>query len=789
MPRSIRPPCPVRKNCGNCLRRKNDLAPKKTYRGSLKTGAAPEVNAPELVLRCMPLFGGGVGAAWGLPVVRDGKSRYSALELSRALRPSGRAELPDGACFGAEELEALGIGPLGRWAGGAPIRPVLLGPEDFFPSGAPRFSLETEEFPWKARGSAAELFHAHMEFLRRCGFSGGLACERGKAAAPLAAYLRFLFLGAEVPDAKILVLVERAFFETKLSPLLPEAEPFAACGAGKIAAGGAEGGEEITGSERGGILFYEELSPALKSLKVSCGILILAEPETADPAPAGEIRAGIRLGAAEGPFAGSRLRSLFRFPRGTEQYLFRSLVPAGAGTGPPALFFRAPKKSAGEFRAPLLFRSSREEAEGLGLLSQWEAGRVETAGGALFAVNARFSRISAADFRDEQALFYVPVKAAPAEFVPPPGWGEALFSRMNGEQRDYFFYWREQCRRGNFPPEGAEFYLEVYARELVLGMGKESPLEGFLSLRDLLRAFGSGRAGAFLFRLAADYAAVYGICAEVLPLLFEDLPGRAGDGGPAELLCDLAARRYFIEEGKAPSGCPWLIEQLVPEKALLRCGREKFFAALDAADRKFRAEWGRGFFDFFSPPFSSRSDFTAFAQCPLAGFSSYSVFAPRFSVHAPLLAELEKLALNPAAADLPLGERPFSISLEEELLDELRRESDEVRDMLKTEDGAPFSLPGVPGLPAPPAPAAQAAPPGGLHAKPAVSAMEEFIASLSAAERKGLGALAAGGTIGHLEADAVNSAFAGRFGDLLIVYDGEKPSISEEYVSILTAWK
>jgi hypothetical protein len=758
--------------------------------------------APEFVLHCMPLAAGGLGSVWGLPVVRSGKSRYSALELSRALRPSGVAELPDGTCFGVEELAALGIGPLGRYAGGEPIRPVLLGPEDFFPFGPPRFSLEMDEFPWQARGNAAELFHAHLEFLRRCGFSGGLACERGTSAEPFAAYLRFLFLEAQdASSAKILVLVERAFFEKKLAPLLPEAEPFAACGAGKIAAGGAEG-EEITGSERGGILFYEELSPALKNLKVSCDLLILAEPETADPAPACGIRAGIRLGVAEGPFAGSPLRPLFRFPRGTEQYLFRSLIPAGAASRPPALFFRAPKKSAQEFRAPPLFRGSREEAEGLGLLSLWEAGRIEAAGGALFAVNARFSRISAAAFREEQSLFYVPGREKMA-FVPPPAWGKALFARMNAEQRDYFFFWREQCRRGNFLPEGAEFYLEVYARELVLGMGKESPLEGFLSLRDLLRAFGSdGRTGAFLFRLAADYAAVYGICAQVLPLLFEDLPARTGDGGPAELLSDLALSRYCIEEGREPSGYPWLIEKLVPDKALLRCGRGQFFEALDAADRKFHSEWGRGFFEFFSPPFSSRSDFAAFTQCPLAGFSSYSVFAPRFSAHGPLLTELEKIALNPGAAALPLGERPFSISLEEELLDELRRESDELRDMLRTENGT--EEPGVFMLPAAGGALRGGAPLGGdaenensfeagggapPRTKFTASALEEFAASLSGAERKALGDFAAGGTIEHLEADALNGAFAGRFGDLLIVYDGEKPSISEEYASILTTWK
>ena len=80
-----------------------------------------------LILRCMPLIEKGVGSAWGLPVIAAGKERLSALAESKKLVP--------GDPFITErlnELEILGIGPLGRYCGGEPIKPVRLRISDFF---------------------------------------------------------------------------------------------------------------------------------------------------------------------------------------------------------------------------------------------------------------------------------------------------------------------------------------------------------------------------------------------------------------------------------------------------------------------------------------------------------------------------------------------------------------------------------------------------------------------------------------------------------------------------------
>ncbi|MDR2049284.1 MAG: hypothetical protein LBP69_07495, partial [Treponema sp.] len=504
-----------------------------------------------LILHCVSLMEKGVGSAWGMPVIRDGKNRYSALAVSRAIRKSGTrnrdgfsgpdfsggAELPDGNVFGREELSALGIGPLGRYTGGEPIKPLPLEPKHFFeassfPACSARgfFSgLEFEKDLWRAAGDFSSLFHFHLEFLRTWGFSGGLAVPGEKAGenlVPLAVYLRFLHNEGCKSGGKILAVVEKAFFEKSLLPLLPETSPFAPPGTGKIPLDNAEGGESLlaAGITGAGIVLYETLPPNVKTLTSRCDILLAVETEHTDPAAlalAGEIDARLRLGILlagkdSGGFKNSSLKQTGFLKAGgeTESRLFRSLVPPSPGGKPPPLPLKPgrPVKAPGlnpAWFSPGLRKTpglGREEAASLGLLPQWEAGRVEAAGGAVFAVHSRFAGIRVSDFRDEQALYYGeepeqnpaknPHKKDPA-FAAPPESGEAVFERLDKTQLDFFLYWRDQCRRGNYilpepaPGRGAEFrhgleyYLEVYARELILSMGHEGPMKNFLALREL----------------------------------------------------------------------------------------------------------------------------------------------------------------------------------------------------------------------------------------------------------------------------------------------------------------
>jgi hypothetical protein len=854
----------------------------------------------------MPLMENGVGSAWGLPVIREGDRRVSALAASEKLERPGK-DREGSEARRLRELEELGIGPLGRYCGGEPIRPVRLYGGDFFPSGkdpavktpavkTPAFpppmknsaagtpggfwtGLECDETRWTAAGDIAALFHDHLEFLRTWGFSGGLIVEdRRDLAELLGNYLRFL--RNEAPGAKVILAAPKDFFDSAKDTVFQKAVPFGDPGAGEIPLNFVNGGEPVLSASfcGAGLVLYEDLPPDLRLLKSRCDILlnlVFAESRTESPQDLRDLKnidarltltvRVLRPGPGEKGETGDPRKSP---APGT--CLHRSLVPGKSGSpAPVAAPFSggtpwgrpgsvSPALKAGLSRRP--FSGSREEAaalDGEGLLPLWEAGRIEAAGGGLFAVTAKFSGLRAEGVKDEQAAFYREGRGSRGPGGVPPVRSGAAFTELNEGQREFFFRWRHECRRGRYPDlnpgdsplsgkdspgsdSGADGYIRLYARELAVSMGREGPLQHFLALRDLFLAYREDfpETGALLCRWLLDFAAIYGIAAGALPLVIDELWTESWDNAPwadilrktygetAALLTDLSVHRFFIEEDRPleqlASDPLWAcVKALIPEKLLRRKERDPDWApeyrrALGAIDKQLRHDWNRGFFEFFYPPRPEHAAFRAFEKIPRAGESSYRVFRPGFASHRPLVTVLSELFLNPGSGPLEgVDARLRPITLEGELVEELRRESDAVRDMLATPSGGTAhhsgdSRSGPPGgvpstglspvlsLPPPEISRAAAERESGLprdapYTAPDRTALGEFIAALGTRERAVLrriaGVSAEPVRVTDMDIDAVNAAFNERFGDLLIETTPEGPSISEEYRSILSSWE
>jgi len=819
-----------------------------------KSQGLPKTNAKSLVLFCMPLMQKGVGSAWGLPVVAAGKERLSALSLSEKLQAPGALAINSNPFRAAqvEELEALGIGPLGLYLGGEPIKPVRVGPEDFFYRKKPEnnevqsrraqtaaelfcTALEFDDTRWVAEGSAVELFHSHLEFLRTWGFSGGLFVERAALTPLVAAYLDFLHKEISCEKSKIIVLMSKNFYEADLASVFQNAKPYGDTAAGEIPVNYTCEGKAVVGADFSGlaIVLYEDLAPMLLAQKSRCDMLITLRAEAEDPSQAfaaGALFARLKLAidAVKPPKQNGKTEVKDLPP---SAFLFRNLIPAKGA--PAVLPFPAVRKTntTAEWRnwkkRRVANSISREEAAALGLLSQWEEGRVEAAVGCLFAVNAKFSGLRAADFKEEQSQFYREAPHAKQKNnAPPPVGLRPRFTVLNETQLEFFLRWRGECRRGFVPVMAnsendrayMESYILLYANELALCMGREGPLQHFHSLVCLFHACAGQlpETAAILLRLLVDFAVVYGITAEALPHLLDELWNNGGFANMrgendeiSDLLIDLAVCHFpqLFETEKA-----WpLISALIPSKIAARKENDAELPAqvcrtLGIIDARLRQDWNRGFFSLFYPPLPVQNDYNAFELDPSLGKSSYTVYRPGFSSHKPLIDILSALALEPENNPLPgVKARLHPLSLENELLEELRQESDAVRDILKTEvhdsftdisdpfegEGAEaprrFSRAGNSG-------AGTYEPPKKLlpgitetaYIPPDKTALAEFIASLGEAEREVLKNIAQGSAqpVSDAAIDAINGAFYERFGDLLIETGLEGPSISEEYRDI-----
>jgi hypothetical protein len=765
---------------------------------------------------------------------------YSALAVSQAL-DTGQLTL-EGRAFSRSALAAAGIGPSGRYIDGAPIVPVRIRPQEALRRGGKELEgfwpvFEFPEERWARNGGPA-LFAAHLDFLRSFGISGGIAAEREEGAGLLAAYLASL--GGKIEDGRALALVPAGYYEDCLRRYLSPALPV----------GASEGVSLFDPRFRGaGIALYEALLGNLAILKPRFDILILAEPETAllrlplIRAINARVILGVFTGAEDlltpGPHP---LKGLFSLRGGMAElagYCVRRLredLPL-----PPRYQFeqkplRRPPRPFSRSEAPDLSAFGFPGRTGSG--GGWRPGgpdapgggfedRLIIAGGGRFIMQYRFKNIGTPEYAEERAFFFDKGRRTSRELCPPDQDYDLSFADLSGKQRAYFLYWRDSLRNGR-SLETCAAYIALYARELILclGGGAEENFRELFRLWRSCRENFPGLNGLFP-RWLLDFAVLYKrmdlLSEEVLPVT---------DGTHPAILRDLALHLRHIEnDGPINFGDVQLMlyHELASSRfytslygPLLEIYAER---ALNALDRLL------GIFNSFYPARTRPVLFEAFPRLRGLGQSSYSAEWIRLSDHPPLKALfrsvaayveyqlrrqtafpgiLRKAGIDPVWKEVIDAELGFPgeaavkpIRLEDHKLDQIRDESDAVRELLRMEEdglqnGAeppeePVPVP-LPQRRLPPAEPESAAMPGEAVREGSASALAAFLAELPAAEQEILACIVRGAAAGDLRelalkygsmpellADSLNAAFQETFGDLLVETLDEGPAVSAEY--------
>jgi hypothetical protein len=765
----------------------------------------------------------GVGAVYGIPVLKYGERRYSARAVSESLTREGA--FLDQRRISRKQLEELGIGPLGRFIDGEPIRPIRLRPRELLCRGGEALEgfwtdFEIPRDRWLSQDTAEAVFTAHLELLRRYGISGGIILEDRRRAALTAAYLAGL--AGKIGDGRAVLVSPRDYYESRLRQVLPPFIPVTL----------AEGGISLFSPRfRGtGVCFSGDLPASRRKGKFRWDLALLAEPEKLleDHEPEylrelGRLRLGI-FGSPPPP-ENKKLRILFEFRGRTdlEKYLLRNAgeaLPLPPRSGVPLRRILRPPEPFG--------------TEPAGAEQIWGGGR--------FVIEGKFKNIRTPEYKNEQAAFFEGGKPAPLAAYAV-SIGELRFDGLNREQRAFFLYWRGEFRRGRII-ETFDTYIFLYARELILSMGNTEPMYNF---RELLRLWRSYREvlpelDARCSRWLLDYAVLYHICSAALGELVS-----FGAGEAAEPLRDLMLHERYIERSE-----PLLfsdLEPLLPEhlrgeafysgpggSAL----RELAERALRLIDQHLREEQDGGLLALFYPSRAPPVLITGFESLPGLGYSSYTGEWMGFSRHRPLIAFLRDLVLYLACRTREEtgfrrgGSRPFreppledrwkfilhrglglpgeapppprrEIILENRILDQLRRDSDAVRELLRldreTAEAPEKTAPSPGPRLALPAPLLLPPPEMKTRRKSSGAAMAgdpltAFLASRPSLELDFLALLSRGaGTeeirelarkqsaMPELILEAINNSFHESFMDILIDTLDEGPVISAEYAA------
>jgi hypothetical protein len=582
-----------------------------------------------------------------------------------------------------------------------------------------------------------------------------------------------------------------------------------------------------------GLCFYEDIPHNPELLKPQWDILIFIQPRGITPGSAQiqeegyldelkKIKTRLRLGIftkpwdIPGPY-GIKLREFFSL-RGNLKRLGNHIIRDEAvALRLPARYGFQPRKLR---RPPRPFGADEEEMVQQGS----HADQVLVSKSALFIIYAKFTNISTPEFKEEQTWFSFNGKEVPYTAYTLRHDFDLDFNRLAVEQREYFFWWRGEFRRGN-PRKTCEGYILLYARELILSMGREAPRDNFRELLRLWRIYREEDAGLdeYLLPWLMDFMVLYRIWDEVFPEMLPR-PGEPGLG----LIRDIFLHKRYIE-GDTPLALADF-EPLLPPK--IRNGAflngplgplpgEAIETALRGIDGFLRENYGNRFLEIFYPPHTELVVFPGFKKLYGVGTSSYFVEWINFCEHKPLLDFLktlviyieyklkERLGLKKEGREPGIEEvwktiidrelrfepgtrsRGFDPRLDPERLIRLRNESDEVRELLHIDEGSPpeeepagFREPPAPhsGVPSPPGEPGMADFLGGLN-----TTQGELLRLLSGdaeggAKKKALTDLAKGAmTMPEFLIDGINGQFQEAFLDILIeTVDGES-RISAEY--------
>ena len=154
---------------------------------------------------------------------------------------------------------------------------------------------------------------------------------------------------------------------------------------------------------------------------------------------------------------------------------------------PPALFSEIEVPGAPEKRQEIPARPSAQDAfcekpSVSAGLSETEAVNNEAP---LYTARSYF-RDPSAKFFSEMRL-YADVVGQKAEFVPFTQYGPT-YDSMDRRQRAWYFYWRAQVRKGEYPDTDLS-YIFVHTYELLSGCGWTQALDGYRQLRSLWMSY------------------------------------------------------------------------------------------------------------------------------------------------------------------------------------------------------------------------------------------------------------------------------------------------------------
>ncbi|MFB3917469.1 MAG: TerB N-terminal domain-containing protein [Terriglobales bacterium] len=452
----------------------------------------------------------GIGLVTAVPWFFSGDLRVRAEELSSSLEKCRDFIRVAGGWLPTAVVEKAGVARFGRAADGTPLAPLTLTPEEILRRALARLNgpWARKDFPeiqLPAAGSSEAAVSAQLEFLRAWGLPGGIV---GTLTQHHALLLRFLtnFVTAN-PGTRVLVVGARRSLDTL-------GEGWVSAAAARF--DGLRKDPEFSAAVTGIVLASPkafEVVPGLSTLQWH--ILVLLEADALIKTGSSKLFESLSecpRYVAIGLFAGHEflrrssqreaLGEVMHLPRASDA-LWRQLVrnceeavpEVGALSAPPAT---APVRRT----SPAEFTIGTGTADGVPIPVRPESGTYE------YEIRVSFS--TPADDFVKQAREKRAYRVNSATFVPFMCYWPT-YASMNRQQQQWYFFWRDRVRNGQFPDTDLS-YIFVHVYELLNGVGGSDAYDGYRQLRSLWLAYRErySKLDNYLPDWIADYVLMYG---------------------------------------------------------------------------------------------------------------------------------------------------------------------------------------------------------------------------------------------------------------------------------------
>jgi len=685
-----------------------------------------DLKALSLILQCQVIEKNGVGKAWAVPMVRFGNQLIPAKELSEQL-DSGYAEV-QGKWISANILATMGIGPMGRLVDGTPLAPIELRPDEVIFRGSQRLTgpwseLQFDQSAWQTSGTTEDLFFAHMEFLRHHGISGGaVIADPTHSPSLFSKYARMISLFG----GKTLILLRKKYYD----------DCVLAGGFGDALVFKCQKGDPPFPARFSGtvVCFYTHLEKLPPILSARWDLLILAEPDALFKtnrssvfANTKSITARLRIGVFTAPYnsfspqQGAAIEELFRMNNMANSQLSRLIIRDSTSEIPLPAPYRFTAKTLKPMDKSFTMELSGVEDKGIPIPPRQNS--VTTSNG--LRVNISIGVETSQSSFKKQAQQYTNTTCNQANFVPFMSYWPT-YSSMTEAQHKWYFYWRGQARNGNYVQTDLS-YIFLYVYELINDVGFGSSIEGYQKLLAIWQAYRT--AFPKLDNYVPDWTLDFVVLHKLDDQLAEFLGGIQGFQDSA-LLC-MQLQKNYIEQNQ-----PISMSAILPlasyrmEKSkfyqegystLIETELGKIFLKINSAMLE---RYGKNLFQMFCPSGTITQNRTCYRSAVYDGSASYTIEYPDFANHSPLISFIdsilrytenklrEKVGFNGRLRGITIDEawkqlidaefgtptkevqqqpakKTARISLSAEAVRSLRTESDELRDILHTEQDEP----------------------------------------------------------------------------------------------------